>query len=93
MEFLEISQNLQENTCARVSFLISGITLVATSVTQKLAHYHCVKHAGTQIFYPCNRKCRLEKSHTPAYFTLCMSWLAKLENRKVTTVSGAYLLT
>ena len=52
--------------------------LVAASVTQKLAHNGCVKHAGTKKFCPCRKKYGLEKSHSLAYFTLCMSWLAEI---------------
>ena len=79
-EFCEIFKN---TFCYRTP-------LVAASVTRKLAHNDCVKHAGTRRFCTCRRKYWLEKSHTLAYFTLCMNWLAKIENRQVATLSGVF---
>ena len=86
MVFLEISQHLQKNTCARVSFLIGEITLVGTSVTQILEHYDCVKYARTKRFYPCKRKYMFEKSHTPApksYHVKCCLFVSVIVGQKL----------
>ena len=82
-EFCEIFKN---TFCYRTP-------LVAASVTRKLANNDCVKHAGRRRFCPCRRKHWLEKSHTLAYFTLCMSWLAKMENRQVSTLSAVFFVS